>query len=301
MSYIRKIKVSGKEYYVLSHNVRVGDKIEKISKYIGKKLPPKEKLKELERKFEAELKALKEPEILSSSQKETLDKIKSNYQKHIKKLGKADIDKLDEFIVTNFTYNTNAIEGSTLSLADVQTIFKGEVPEGKDLRELYGAQNMRKSYEYIKTLRNLSEKRVLELHKIAMQDILSTEVGKYRSVRVYVGNHIPPGPSKLKKQMKELFNWYKVAKKKLHPFELASILHVKFENIHPFRDGNGRVGRLIMNYVLLSNGYPLLDIRFDRRAEYYRALQKQKDEGFKPFVNYALDTYVKMARERHWL
>lgn len=102
--------------------------------------------------------------------------------------------------------------------------------------------------------------------------------------------------------MKELFAWYKIAGKKLHPFELACKLHAKFENIHPFRDGNGRVGRLIMNYILLKKGYPLLDIKFENRPEYYEALAlfESGRENAKPLIDYAFKVYVANAKKRGW-
>ncbi len=301
MVYLKQITVKGKEYWVLYHTIKVKGKVKKLSKYIGKKLPSKQKLDLLKKKFAKEISILKEKPILSQEQIKILDKIKNKYKSHLKKLTQPDLEKLDEYILTNFTYNTNAIEGSKLSLTDVQSIFKGVRPRGKDLREIYGAENMRKAYNYIKTMKRLSEKRILELHKIAMQDILPIELGKYRSVQVYVGNHIPPSPEKVKPLMKDLLTWYKFANKKLHPFELACILHVKFETIHPFRDGNGRTGRLIMNFIFLKETYPLLDIKFKLRSGYYAALARaQLNRNFEPFINSAFKTYVADAKKRGW-
>lgn len=302
MVYIRRLKVKGRIYYALSHAYREGDKIHKFSRYLGKSLPPKEKLEKLKLKFLKELAALKEPQLLAPSQKQAIEKIKQNYRKHIQKLTKSDIEKLDENISENFTYNTNAIEGSKLTLADVRSVFEGATPSGKPLQDIYGAKNMREAYAYIKKMKNLSQKEILDLHKIAMRDILAVEFGKYRSVQVYIGAHVPPPPDRVPQLMKELFAWYKIAGKKLHPFELACKLHAKFENIHPFRDGNGRVGRLIMNYILLKKGYPLLDIKFENRPEYYEALAlfESGRENAKPLIDYAFKVYVANAKKRGW-
>ena len=302
MVYIRKVTVSGKEYFVLSHGVRINGKVRKISKYVGKNMPPKKELEKMKAEFESEIKILDEPEILTDAQKKTIGEIKSNYLKHLKKLDKNDLEKLDENILENFTYNTNAIEGSRLALADVRSVFEGATPEGKLLRDIYGAKNMREAYNYIKKLRSLSQKELLKIHEIAMQDILSTDLGRYRSVQVYIGKYVPPPPEKVPELMKELLAWLRIAGKKLHPFELACKLHVKFENIHPFRDGNGRVGRLVMNYILIMSGYPLLDIKFENRPRYYNILEQQSGkDDFKPFIDFAFDTYAKMAKERNWL
>ncbi|MFH0837513.1 MAG: Fic family protein, partial [Candidatus Aenigmatarchaeota archaeon] len=82
----------------------------------------------------------------------------------------------------------------------------------------------------------------------------------------------------------------------------ASILHIKFEKIHPFRDGNGRVGRLIMNFVLLKNRYPLLDIKADKRITYYKSLEKaQLQRKYQDFIDYAVDTYKEDAKHMGWL
>jgi len=303
MVYIRKISVSGKEYFVLSHNFRENNKVRKISKYLGKSLPTKDKLEKIKAKFESEIKALDEPELLSDEQKAVLEKIRKNYLIHLKKLTPNDLEKLEEYILTNFTYNTNAIEGSKLTIADVMSVFEGATPEGKPLRDIYGAKNMRTAYNYIKAFRSLSQKKLLELHKIVMQDILATDLGKYRTVQVFIGKHVPPPPEKVPGLMKDIFTWYRIAGKKLYPFELGCRFHVKFEHIHPFRDGNGRVGRLIMNFPLLKAGFPLLDITFEDRPNYYKALEEFQagKSNMKDFIDYAFETYVKMAKERRWL
>jgi len=303
MVYITKIKVKGKEYFTLAHAVRYGSQVKRISKYIGKALPPKAKLEKIKAKFESEIRALEEPELLSDEQKAVLEKIRKNYLIHLKKLTPNDLEKLEEYILTNFTYNTNAIEGSKLTIADVMSVFEGATPERKPLRDIYGAKNMRTAYNYIKTFRSLSQKRLLELHKTVMQDILATDLGKYRTVQVFIGKHVPPPPGKVLRLMKDLFTWYRIAGKKLHPFELGCKFHVKFEHIHPFRDGNGRVGRLVMNFPLLKAGFPLVDITFEDRPNYYRALEQFQagKSDMKGFIDYAFETYVKMAKERRWL
>jgi len=303
MVYITNIFVKGKRYYVLAHNIRVGTKIKRVVKYIGKNLPSKQKLDTITAEFESEIKILEEPELLSEKQKEIIEKIRKNYQTYLKKISKNDIERLEANVLTNFTYNTNAIEGSKLTVSDVMSVFEGATPESKPLRDIYGAKNMREAYNYIRNLRKLSQKELLELHKIVMRDILTMDLGEYRTVPVFIGQHKPPSVSQVARLMKNLFGWYRIAGKKLHPFELACKLHVKFETIHPFRDGNGRVGRLIMNYPLLKSGYPLLDIKFSDKPKYYAALEKIQlnKTDFKSFIDFAFNTYVKIAKHYEWL
>ncbi len=309
MAYLEEKTIRGRKYYFLAENMRIGaEKWRKVRIYLGagninaielelKKIAALPKLKEKANYILRHAPAI-QAATLTSEQTNALKKIKQSYKKHIGGLTSADIEKLEENILENFTYNTNAIEGSRLTLADVRSVFEGATPAGKPLRDIYGAKNMREAYNYVKKMRNLSQKELLELHKIAMRDILSVELGKYRTVQVYVGKHVPPSPEKVHTMMNNLFAWYRTTRKKLHPFELACKLHAKFENIHPFRDGNGRVGRLIMNYILLRAGYPLLDIKFENRPEYYNALEKA---DFKTFINYAFKTYLADAKRRGWL
>jgi Fic family protein len=88
----------------------------------------------------------------------------------------------------------------------------------------------------------------------------------------------------------------------MHPFELACTFHIKFEKIHPFRDGNGRVGRLIMNFILLKNRFPLLDIKADKKIAYYKTLEKaQIQRKHKDFVDYAFETYKEDAKQMEWI
>ncbi len=314
MAYLEEKTIQGKKYYFLAENMRIGaEKWKKVRIYLGaeninaielelKKIAALPKLKEKAKYFLRHAPA-SQAATLTSEQIKALKKIRQNYKRHIGNLTPADIEKLEENILENFTYNTNAIEGGHLTLADVRSVFEGATPAGKPLRDIYGAKNMREAYNYVKQMRRLSQKELLELHKISMRDILSVDLGKYRAVQVYVGKHVPPRPEKVRAMVCNLFAWYRTAGKKLHPFELACKLHIKFENIHPFRDGNGRVGRLIMNYVLLRAGYPLLDIKFENRPEYYNALEKFELEkaDFKPFIAYAFRIYLTDAKRRGWL
>lgn len=316
MVYIEKKKIKGKPYYYLSENIRIGmDKWKKIRIYLGSGELSKsqlEKLKqnrlpELRKRAEELLKKLpkKEAVLLSKDQIKTLERIKKNYNKYLSKLSQPDIEKFEEYVLTSFTYNTNAIEGSTLSLQDVGLIlYERATPEGKDLREIYGAENMKKAYNYIKKMKKLSEKRIKELHKIVMEDILPIELGKYRSVRVFIrGSETkPPEPALVKSQMRSLLAWYSANKDKLHPFELACRFHIRFEEIHPFRDGNGRVGRLLLNYMLFKSAFPLLDIKFKQRSKYFDTLETAHvKHKLKPFINFALQTYTIDAKDRGWL
>ncbi len=316
MAYLEEKTISGRKYYFLAETIRIGlERWKKVRIYLG---PGNLNLVELEIKKLAALPKLherakyilntlpkKQSIALTEMQTNTLEKIKRNYQLHLKKLGPEDLEKLEEVIITDFTYNTNSIEGSTLTAREVGLIlYENQVPRGKDLREIYGAANMKKAYDYIKSLKKLSEKRVKELHKIVMQDILSTELGKFRTVPVFIRGSkiVPPKPELIPQQMRALLAWYKKHREQLHPFELACRFHVEFEKIHPFRDGNGRTGRLLMNFILIKSGFPILDIKFKTRNKYFTALEHAQLTGeLKSFVNYAFATYAADANKFGWL
>ena len=299
---LRVKEVNGKKYYYLVKNTRLkNNRWKKVRKYLGSKDPTKEQIETLTESLEkTQIKTL----YLDKKQSEILGKMKRNYKKYLKKLTPEDFIKFEDATLTSFTYNTNTIEGSTLDLQEVGLIIeKGITPSGKDLREIYGVTNMREAFNFIKKMRELTEEKIKKIHFIVMKNILKEDLGIYRTVpvRIIGSNLKPPFPQDVQKEMKSLIKWYN-KNKSLHPFELACIFHIKFEKIHPFRDGNGRVGRLLMNFILLKEKYPLLDIKADKRLQYYKTLGKaQMQRKYKDFINYSLDTYIEDAKTMQWV
>ena len=116
-----------------------------------------------------------------------------------------------------------------------------------------------------------------------------SQIGRYRKVQVFIGRSIPPVPAEVPKKMASLLRWYSKNKKTLHPLVLASYFHTEFEKIHPFIDGNGRVGRLLMNFILHENKYPMINIPKKRKFKYYEVLQEAQYKGnLKPFVDFLI-------------
>jgi Fic family protein len=136
----------------------------------------------------------------------------------------------------------------------------------------------------------------LKWHKELFGETKKDLAGKLRYYRVYISGsmHKPPPPEEVEMCIDELFKWYSRESKKMNAVELAALLHLKFETIHPFGDGNGRIGRMIMNFVLHHNGYPMLDIRYINRMDYYKALEKSNvREDETAFVQWFFKRYVK--------
>ena len=176
------------------------------------------------------------------------------------------------------TYTSNAIEGNTLSLRETQLIVEeGLAPgQGKTLREVYEARN---HFEAIKEVerwlsegRNISARAILDLHQIVMRDIDATWGGRLRNAPVFIkgSRHTPPNAAHVGDELDMLVAW--AGQSALHPVLLTAETHFRFESLHPFFDGNGRTGRLLLNWQLLRAGFPLTVIQVEERARYLEAL-----------------------------
>lgn len=288
MVYIEKKTIKGKVYYYLTETKRVKGKFKKTRKYLGTKIP--KDLKHLEKKPKKLARKLtkKEAAAVNLIRKHYLKKYKLD-----KTLWETERDKIVCFI-----YNTNAIEGNTLTLEETDEILKGKKKISKKERDVKEVENMKKCINFLFDYKgDINEKMILELHDIQQKGIMP-DAGKYRNVNVRVGNYICPEWTKVPGLMAEFLEWYKLARKQLHPFELASLVHLKFVKIHPFRDGNGRMTRLLMNFVLLKAGYPLLNIFNDEKTLYYLVLQKYDfDKKERSFVHYLFEVFVIQYQE----
>ncbi|MCM1283820.1 MAG: Fic family protein [Muribaculaceae bacterium] len=190
-----------------------------------------------------------------------------------------------------YTHNSTAIEGNTLSLIETRVLLEDGISiGGKNLREIYEAVNHRKAYCYVKDcIRKglpLDEKIVKDIHAILMENILTG--GVYRDVQVYISGaqHMPPPPGMMYQQVKNFYADLQWKGKELNQMELAAWTHAEFVRIHPFQDGNGRTSRLIMNYQLMSEGFPAISVAKEDRLEYFKALDVYAAAGsLQPFAD----------------
>jgi cell filamentation protein, protein adenylyltransferase len=182
-----------------------------------------------------------------------------------------------------YTYDSNRIEGNTLTLRETDIVInKGLTIGGKSMREHLEANNHYEAILYIRDLikdeTQISEKLIKDIHAIILRGIDRDNAGKYRSVPVAISGsrHLLPQPWQVPKLMEELSLWIQEEANKLHPVIFAAEIHERIATIHPFIDGNGRTARLLMNLVLLQNGYPITNIPGDTesRLSYYNALEK---------------------------
>ena len=179
----------------------------------------------------------------------------------------------DEFLI-EYTYNSNAIEGNTLTLQETALVLEGVTIDRKPLKDHLEAVGHKDAFLYVQELvKNkvpFSEAIIKQIHTLVLMD-RPEDRGIYRRipVRIMGAYHTPPEPAVVPELMENLIDEF--AKKKLHPIESVALFHLKFEGIHPFVDGNGRTGRLIMNLFLMQNGYPPINVKFTDRKRYYEA------------------------------
>ena len=310
---IKKRTVKGKIYFYLERNIRIGDKAWKtFSIYIGSKKPSKTELVKLEKRLQQKISTYIQNQILKPKtqfiDKNTamkLERIRTSHGKILAALDKASREKYLKRQRETFITNTNAIEGSQLTLEQTKKILelRGRY-EAKD-REGLEVVNMEQCLElYDKLLEQkaeLTEMIILRLHLLLLKTIPSYEgyAGVWRSVNVYIrGSEYDFPPWKdVPKLMAELLKWYEKNKNRIHPVELAAIFHTRFVTIHPFADGNGRMARLLMNYILQINGFPFTDIPFLKRDEYFDTQEDGHFGKHKPFVLFLIREIKKQFAE----
>lgn len=208
-----------------------------------------------------------------------LDKKKAILDKK-RPLPKETLKSLEENFKLEWTYNSNAIEGNTLTLKETKVVLEGITIGGKTMREHLEAINHNEAIEFMEELikdnAELTEIDIKNIHAIVLKGIDRENAGKYRMENVIISGatHIPPESVIVPEQMEKLIYRYDEWKEKYHPIIVAALLHAEFVKIHPFIDGNGRTARLLMNFEVMKNGYPPIIIKTEQRHSYYEALDK---------------------------
>ncbi|NOS68154.1 MAG: Fic family protein [Candidatus Peribacteraceae bacterium] len=196
---------------------------------------------------------------------------------------------LEEAELPESVYNSNAIENSTLTLDETEKIlFRQELPSHHSKREIFEAINLGAVTQYldekIRKKHALNEELMFFIHKTLLSNINDEIAGRFRQKDEYVrvGPHIAPGPHHLPALMTDIVSEYHSAPG--DPLDRIVLFHLAFEHIHPFRDGNGRVGRALLNFQLKSHGYPPIIIRNKEKQHYYEALRAyDKNQSVKEF------------------
>jgi len=298
MVYIHVKKIGDKSYYTLRISVRKGNKV--ITKdlcNLGSDVS-KISLDSLEKKYKEEIRKsyktikrfldsnhyiekikkikIKEDQYLSKEQMINIKSINLHYASKFLRLDELTKKDIYERFLVNFAVNSTSIEGNTITLKEAQKLFEEDIlPKNRTAREVYDLTNTKNVFNYL-----LDKKPKLNIELIKkVHDLLLEKIDKrvgFRNHDIHIlGQPFKPTPARyVKADVKLLLDWYSKNRKNIHPFVLAIFFHHKFESIHPFSDGNGRTGRMLMNYILYLNSFPPFVVSRRFRKEYLDAMNK---------------------------
>jgi Fic family protein len=308
--HLEKRKVGKRTKYFLAHSYREGRRVHKFRKYLGQDLKPgllKERSKIAEKLILEEIhkyKIIRDPLSIELSDKE-LDEIRGLEKQiplKISHLSKKDWDTFSKI----FTYNTNAIEGSKLSIKEVDDLLGKDKWPDKSKEDIAEAFGVDEAISFIrKTKEHLSIELIRKIHKIIFKNskLFAGEIRK-KGEEVVVMNgsgfviHEGAPQARISHLLRELIRWYEKNKEKYPGLVLGAVIHNQFENIHPFRDGNGRVGRILLNNILIKHNLPPMNIDLKNRQEYYDSLQAyEKSHDIKPTLELFMKEYASLKKK----
>ena len=288
---IIKRKKRKKEYLYVQHSFRKDGKVITKEKYLGAvdEFSGREEIAGRAKLIIDELKKESEIDIYKK-----LERIKKNFQAEWARLPESIKEKELEEISTAFTYNTNAIEGSTITLEETREIIHNKIAPNKPLRDVRETEAHSKVFlEMLKSKEKITNNLLLQWHQQIFGETKPDISGKFREYLIRVGSYLAPDWQEVKKLMNELILFIEKSNK-MNAVELTARAHYKFERIHPLGDGNGRIGRILMNHILWHNNYPMLIIEYKKRKSYYKAFHKGEDN----FVTYFIRRYLAIHKNR---
>ena len=220
-------------------------------------------------------------------------------------LTEGELERLNEEFTVEYTYNSNAIEGNTLTLRETDLVLRGLTIDQKPLKDHMEAVGHKEAFDYVRKLVkenvHITESVIKQIHCLVLAD-KKNDRGVYRRVpvRIMGAHHEPVQPYLIEPRMEQLLIDYTASEE--HIVTKLARFHIEFESIHPFIDGNGRTGRLLVNLELMKAGYPPIDIKFTDRAAYYNAFEEyhikhdisSMESLFAGYINARLDTYLKI-------
>ncbi len=209
---------------------------------------------------------------------------------------------LQEYYKIGLTYTSNALEGNSLTESETKIVIEnGLTVAGKPLRDVYEVLGHANAYDYLQQMMqdiSLTEEQLLVLHRLFYERIDASSAGQYRTVQVFLSGsrYSLPLPEEVSRLMQEFVRWFNANEGLIHPVKFAAMAHQRFVFIHPFIDGNGRVARLLMNFVLLRAGYQIAIIPPVLRREYIAALETAH-ENTEPFMAFIAGCVVETQKD----
>jgi len=318
MVYIHVKKIRGKKYYTLRMSVRKGNEVitkdlcslgDNLSKIDLDKLEKiyKDKIRKSYRTLKnfldkniylekAEKQKTKKKDYLSKEQQNAINAILLHYKNRFLKLDKLTQEEVFENFILNFAVNSTSIEGNTINLKEASDLFlKDKIPKNKTLREVYDLKNTKKTILFLKEKSpKINELLIVKIHDMLLENIDKRKGFRIHEIRIF-GQPFKPSPAKyIGADLDLLLRWYNENKKKFHPLVLATMFHHKFEKIHPFSDGNGRTGRVLMNLILDLAGYPPTIITKKFRDDYISAMNGADKALTKSLLNVNSKNYKEL-------
>lgn len=294
MPFIEK-QLHGKHYYYyLVKSIRTSaTKVKKIRIFLGREIPKHEELQQYFLEIEKMAAGQYNSRWLSKELMEKLDDLRAS----IIVFNKAPDNALPKDFLVRYTYNTNAIEGNKLTLRQTALVISDKIaPEGSRTEDVVEALNSLDAWEFVKKYKGgLNKKFLCEIQYEITKNTSCRIQGDYRGggVRIMGSEYIPPKALEIAGLMQKLFEEYRKQKKALHPVELATLMHNKLVNVHPFTDGNGRTARLLMNWILLKNHFPAVVIEVANKEEYYRCIEYADKGDQKHFAVFLAEQLLK--------
>lgn len=330
MVYIYKKPIGEKNYYYLRVSKKKGKKlvtkdiaylgssIEKVKSNLDKQSKYKEQIRksyktinffiESNRFLEKANKLKLKKDIFLKNRTNEVEACKLHYLEVFKKLDELTKKEIFKTYIIEFAYNTASIEGNTIKLEEARNLLnEGITPKNKTLREVYDLQNTEKVFFELlnsKITRELEHDLIILIHDKLLENIDERKGYRTTDIRVIKSNFDASPGKYVKTDMNLLLKWYHNNKNKLNPLVLALVFHHKFEKIHPFMDGNGRTGRMIMNFILLKNKFPPAIIHKKTRKEYLEAMReadisdlwKLDEKQYFDLIDYGIDEFI----ETYW-
>ena len=236
-----------------------------------------------------------------------LEDKKNYYDKHKINVDRQILEKYELDFAIRYTHESTKIEGNTLSLIENKLIIEDRISVGgKPLREIYEVENHNKAFKYVKNNikkeQRLDSNVIKDIHEILMDNIMPGGIYRYVDVSITGSSHKPPSRTEMHDRLNVFY--YDLETKAFNPIEKAAWIHAEFVAIHPFTDGNGRTSRMIMNYILMENGYLPINIKSEDKLEYYEVLNEYgSNKNLESFIELVinleeeqLDIYTNLVR-----